>query len=133
MIFLIKKEFSLEYNGIKHDVVGDIIDFPTNMGRFRTLYVFQEAEKFRTYLQQFNNNFAKDFIFTSPEMQNVYLKIQKVAKTTTTVLISGESGTGKEVAARAIHMNSNRADGPFIPVNCGAIPESLIESEFLDM
>lgn len=125
-----KKEFSLEYNGIKHDVVGDIIDFPTNMGRFRTLYVFQEAEKFRTYLQQFNNNFAKDFIFTSPEMQNVYLKIQKVAKTTTTVLISGESGTGKEVAARAIHMNSNRADGPFIPVNCGAIPESLIESEF---
>lgn len=125
-----KKEFSLEYNGIKHDVVGDIIDFPTNMGRFRTLYVFQEAEKFRIYLQQFNNNFAKDFIFTSPEMQNVYLKIQKVAKTTTTVLISGESGTGKEVAARAIHMNSNRADGPFIPVNCGAIPESLIESEF---
>ena len=125
-----KKEFSLTCNEITHNVVGDIIDFPTNMGRFRTLYVFQEAEKFRTYLHQFNNNFAKDFIFTSPEMQNVYLKIQKVAKTTTTTLITGESGTGKEVAARAIHVNSNRADKPFIPVNCGAIPESLIESEF---
>ena len=125
-----KKEFSLECNNISHEVVGDIIDFPTHMGRFRTLYVFQEAEKFRTYLHQFNNNFAKDFIFTSPEMQRVYAKIQKVAKTTTTTLITGESGTGKEVAARAIHINSNRADGPFIAVNCGAIPESLIESEF---
>lgn len=125
-----KKEYSLECNHITHEVVGDIIDFPTHMGRFRTLYVFQEAEKFRTYLHQFNNNFAKDFIFTSPEMQNVYGKIQKVAKTTTTTLITGESGTGKEVAARTIHINSNRAEGPFIAVNCGAIPESLIESEF---
>ena len=125
-----KKEFFLTCNGTTHEVVGDIIDFPTNMGRFRTLYIFQEAEKFREYIQHFNNNFAKDFIFTSPQMQNVYLKIQKVAKTTTTTLITGESGTGKEVVAKAIHMNSNRADGPFIPVNCGAIPESLIESEF---
>lgn len=125
-----KKEFFLTCNDTTHEVVGDIIDFPTNMGRFRTLYIFQEAEKFREYIQHFNNNFAKDFIFTSPQMQNVYLKIQKVAKTTTTTLITGESGTGKEVVAKAIHMNSNRADGPFIPVNCGAIPESLIESEF---
>lgn len=125
-----KKEFSLTCNNNTHNVVGDILDFPTNMGRFRTLYVFQETEKFRTYLHQFNNKFAKIFIFNSPQMQNVYSKIQKVAKTTTTVLITGESGTGKEVAARAIHENSNRADGPFIAVNCGAIPESLIESEF---
>lgn len=125
-----KKEFFLMCNNNTHEVVGDIIDFPTNMGRFRTLYIFQEAEKFREYIQHFNNNFAKDFIFTSPQMQNVYLKIQKVAKTTTTTLITGESGTGKEVVAKAVHMNSNRADGPFIPVNCGAIPESLIESEF---
>ena len=128
--FFDKKEFLLTYNEITHKVVGDIIDFPTNMGRFRTLYVFQEADKFKEYLQQFNSSFTKDFIFTSPKMQSVYLKIQKVAKTTTTVLITGESGTGKEVAARAIHLNSSRTEKPFIPVNCGAIPESLIESEF---
>lgn len=128
--FLDKKEFSLTYNGVTLDIVGDIINFPNNMGRFRTLYVFQEAEKFKKYIHQFNNKFAKTFIFNSSQMQNVYSKIQKVAKTTTTVLITGESGTGKEVAARAIHENSNRSEGPFIPVNCGAIPESLMESEF---
>ena len=125
-----KKEFYITCNEVTHKVVGDIIDFAENMGRFRTLYTFQEAKKFREYVQQFNNNFVKDFIFTSFQMQNVYLKIQKVAKTTTTTLITGESGTGKEVVAKAIHLNSNRADKPFIPVNCGAIPESLIESEF---
>lgn len=125
-----KKEFSITCNNITHKVVGDIIDFSKNMGRFRTLYIFQEADKFREYVQQFNSNFIKDFVFTSFQMQNVYLKIQKVAKTTTTTLITGESGTGKEVVAKAIHMNSNRAEKPFIPVNCGAIPESLIESEF---
>lgn len=125
-----KKEFFITCNEITHKVVGDIIDFSKNMGRFRTLYIFQEADKFREYVQQFNSNFIKDFVFTSFQMQNVYLKIQKVAKTTTTTLITGESGTGKEVVAKAIHMNSNRAEKPFIPVNCGAIPESLIESEF---
>ena len=125
-----KKEFQLTCGNITHEVVGDILDFPTHMGRFRTLYVFQESEKFKKYLHQFNSGYAKIFIFNSPQMQNVYSKIQKVAKTTTTILITGESGTGKEVAARAVHENSNRADKPFIPVNCGAIPENLMESEF---
>ena len=125
-----KKNFYLTCNNITHEVVGDIIDFPTHMGRFRTLYVFQEAEKFKKYLHQFNSGYSKIFIFNSPQMQNVYLKIQKVAKTTTTILITGESGTGKEVAARAIHESSNRANKPFIPINCGAIPENLMESEF---
>jgi two-component system response regulator AtoC len=54
----------------------------------------------------------------------------KVARTNSTVLITGESGTGKGVVARLIHQQSSRADGPFIPVNCGAIPENLVESEF---
>ena len=125
-----KKEFQLTCGNITHEVVGDILDFPTHMGRFRTLYVFQESEKFKKYLHQFNSGYAKIFIFNSPQMQNVYSKIQRVAKTTTTILITGESGTGKEVAARAVHENSNRADKPFIPVNCGAIPENLMESEF---
>lgn len=100
------------------------------MGRFRTLYIFQESQKFRTYLHQLNYNFSKEFIFNSQEMEAVYSKIRKVAKTTSTVLITGESGTGKEVAAKAIHTSSNRADMPFIAVNCGAIPDTLMESEF---
>lgn len=65
----------------------------------------------------------------SPEMQKVFDTIQKVASTDTTVLITGDSGTGKELVARAIHEKSLRKKGPFIAINCGAIPESLLESE----
>ena len=66
----------------------------------------------------------------SPRMLHIYQMVRQVAKTRTNVLITGESGTGKELIARAIHDNSDRADQPFIPVNCGGIPETLIESEF---
>jgi two-component system response regulator PilR (NtrC family) len=65
----------------------------------------------------------------SPAMQQVFTLVQRVAATRTSVLILGESGTGKELVARAIHSLSDRAERPFVPVNCGAIPESLIESE----
>ncbi len=65
----------------------------------------------------------------SPIMQDVLRTIQKVAAYKTTVLITGESGTGKELAARAIHELSDRRDGPFVAVNCGAIPAQLLESE----
>nr|WP_305045099.1 sigma-54 dependent transcriptional regulator [Geoalkalibacter sp.] len=62
-------------------------------------------------------------------MQELYDLIEKVAATRVNVLITGESGTGKEVVAKAIHYNSDRRDLPFIPINCGAIPENLLESE----
>lgn len=68
--------------------------------------------------------------YTSPKMVEVDRLVAKVAVTDSTVLITGESGTGKGVTARAIHDMSSRADAPFIPVNCGAIPENLLESEF---
>jgi len=65
----------------------------------------------------------------SPVMQEVYKLVGKVSMTKATVLIQGESGTGKELIARAIHNNSPRAANPLIPINCGAIPETLLESE----
>ncbi|MFC1771095.1 sigma-54-dependent transcriptional regulator [Candidatus Margulisiibacteriota bacterium] len=65
----------------------------------------------------------------SKEMQKIYRIIKKTAKTSATALITGESGTGKELAARSIHYNSQRASAPFVPIHCGAIPESLFESE----
>jgi two-component system response regulator AtoC len=69
------------------------------------------------------------FAFASPSMRDLDRMIAKVAPTDSTVLVTGESGTGKGVIARRIHQSSQRADGPFIPVNCGAIPENLMESE----
>ena len=65
----------------------------------------------------------------STAMQKVFRSIAKAATTAATVLITGESGTGKELVARAIHYNSKRASAPFLPVNCGGIPEGLLESE----
>ena len=73
---------------------------------------------------------SKFYRFTSPTMLEIDRLVSKVAPTESTVLITGESGTGKGVTARAIHDASGRASGPFVPVNCGAIPENLLESEF---
>ena len=69
------------------------------------------------------------FIGESEAMQGVFSAIDKAASTSATLLIIGESGTGKELLARAIHYNSSRASAPFVPVNCGAIPQELLESE----
>src|SRR3989442_6539513 len=65
----------------------------------------------------------------SPAMQEIYSKIDLVADTRTTVLITGESGTGKELVARALHYNCSRRERPFIAINCASIPDTLIESE----
>src|SRR5690606_13975902 len=62
-------------------------------------------------------------------MQAVYHQVRQVADTDATVLITGESGTGKELVARAIHQLSRRSEGPFVAINVGAMPESLLESE----
>jgi DNA-binding NtrC family response regulator len=71
-----------------------------------------------------------DLVGRAPSMQKLFRRVEKLATTDATVLLTGESGTGKELAARALHALSRRADGEFIAVNCAAVPEGLIESEF---
>ncbi|ABE48485.1 sigma-54-dependent transcriptional regulator [Methylobacillus flagellatus] len=73
---------------------------------------------------------ALKLIGNSPAIQHVRSMIEKLSRSQAPVYISGESGSGKELAARLIHQHSSRRDGPFIAVNCGAIPENLMESEF---
>jgi transcriptional regulator with GAF, ATPase, and Fis domain len=70
-----------------------------------------------------------EILGSSPAIQEVFRKVQRVAQTDITVLVTGETGTGKELIAREIHNRSLRAKGPFVSVNCGAIPENLLESE----
>jgi nitrogen regulation protein NR(I) len=85
----------------------------------------EENELLRSQIQQ---RFA-NIVGQSAPMQKLYRTIQRVSRTATTVLILGESGTGKELIANAIHYHSDRKDKPFVPINCGAIPEELLESE----
>lgn len=75
------------------------------------------------------SDFSSSFIVNSPAMEEVASKLKKVAEVGVTVLLLGESGVGKEMAAKTIHEIGNRSDKPFVSINCGAIPENLLESE----
>jgi len=83
----------------------------------------------KTLLQRIERMRFGEILGSSPPMQDVFRKVQKVAVTDISVLITGETGTGKELIAREIHNRSARAKGPFVTINCGAIPENLLESE----
>lgn len=100
----------------------------------RTLITIRNAVE-KLYLVRQSNRLVEEIrerykmVGTSPAMQQIYRLIDKAGASQSRVLIMGESGTGKELIARAIHHNGPRATGPFLPVNCSAIPENLIESE----
>jgi Nif-specific regulatory protein len=94
-------------------------------------FLFMELkESQEKLLQDLRGRFKFDEILgNSPQMVEVLKTVADVADTDATVLIEGESGTGKELLARAIHFNSSRSKKPFVPINCAAIPETLLESE----
>ncbi len=89
--------------------------------------LIEESDTLRRTLQQ--RTTYSDIVGRSKQMQNIFEMIEAVAKSDANILIVGESGTGKELIANAIHYNSHRAKGPFVKVNCAALPKELIESE----
>ena len=95
----------------------------------RAFYVSQLEREYRELQQQLSGESFEGMLGTSPQIQEVFSSILKVATTEVPVLIVGESGTGKELVAKAIHRNSSRRKCPFIVINCSAIPETLLESE----
>lgn len=95
----------------------------------RSFYVARLEREYRSIQSRLIGDAFEGMLGTSPEMQEVFASIRKVATTDAPVLILGESGTGKEMAAMAIHRRSQRKEGSFVPINCGAIPETLLESE----
>jgi two-component system NtrC family response regulator len=95
----------------------------------RTFHVAGLERQYRQLQQQIKADAFEGMLGTSPQMQAVFSSIRKVATTDAPVLILGESGTGKECAALAIHRSGARKDGPFVAINCSAIPETLLESE----
>ena len=114
-------------------VIGSIYPIRFNEAQYDRMFFFQDAKKFKEKL----SNFAglnkvinsKDILGKSKQIEALKQSVKKMAISTSTVLITGESGTGKEMFARAIHDESNRKDKPFIAINCGAIPDMLLESE----
>jgi two-component system response regulator AtoC len=99
-----------------------------------TLKKAEERERLRRENELLRKEVKKEYSFENiisknKQMQKIFEVITKVAQYKSTILITGESGTGKELVARALHYNSDRAQNPFVAVNCGAIPENLLESE----
>ncbi|MCB2293447.1 sigma 54-interacting transcriptional regulator [Clostridium algoriphilum] len=138
---LIEKHKNLEnqeftYTGSKHHFRGIFDAKPISIGvkSFGIVCAFSNISD----LLKTVNNITTGTIVTSFDsiigssncLEQVKVEAKKASKSTSTVLILGESGTGKELFARAVHFHSNRAEGPFIPINCAAIPEQLLESEF---
>lgn len=95
----------------------------------RSIHVVELEREYRRLQQSQRSDVFEDMLGTSPQMQAVFAFIRKVAGTNAPVLLLGESGTGKEMAAEAIHRRSARKEGPFVAINCNAIPENLLESE----
>jgi two-component system NtrC family response regulator len=95
----------------------------------RAFHIANLEREYREIQNRHQNNTFEGMLGTSQAMLDVFNTIRKVATSDAPVLITGESGTGKEMAALAIHRRSLRKDGPFIPINCAAIPETLLESE----
>jgi DNA-binding NtrC family response regulator len=90
-------------------------------------HLFRETQRLNRELSM--QGLLGDLVGKSPAMQEVFSLIRQVAPSSAAVMITGESGTGKEMVAREIHRLSRRAAGPFVPINCAALPETLIESE----
>jgi len=125
-------------NALKAVELGayDFIQKPVNLDELRVIL----SRAFHLHIIENENRRLQDelkgrsgayggIIGQCAEMQQVFSTIRKVATSDVAVMISGESGTGKELVARAIHSASTRKNGPFIPINCGAIPDNLLEAE----
>ncbi len=114
---------------------ADYLPFSTSTGDLLfTVRKTRERERFRLENESLRSQVARRYSFSniiakSPAMLEIYETIKKIADYKTTILIYGESGTGKELVARAVHHNSIRRHKRFVAINCGAIPENLLESE----
>ena len=126
-----EEEYQIQIGERTHKFTGKKFDI--KMGDYHSLFLLKDADVVRSYALSISTSQQKIGLERtrgeSPQIQRLKEKVKMVAKTNSTILIRGESGTGKELLARALHEESLRTGAPFVAVNCGAIPEHLIESE----
>ncbi len=126
-----EKEVALQAIGAgAYDFLGKPLDMDELKFLLKRCFHVSNLEReYRDMQLRLQGDTFDGFLGSSTAMQSVFTSVRKVATTEAPVLILGESGTGKEMTARAIHNRSGRKDAPFVPINCGAIPENLMESE----
>ena len=128
-----RREFRIPYTAASGDVkqlkiTSEVMEIePGKLGYVLAVYDRSEVDKLRDQLRRRSR--FHGMIGVCPAVREVFATIEMVGGSDYPVLILGESGTGKEMAAQAIHKESRRSSGPFVPVNCGALPESIVESE----
>lgn len=126
-------EYELKFGKSIYLVVGNLNSINIKEKQYDKIFIFNETrtikEKFSTIATQNQNITLDQILGNSSNILILKKKVLQIAKSTSTILITGESGTGKEMFARAIHSASNRKTHPFVAINCGAIPDSLLESE----
>lgn len=130
--FLDEQEYKVLFNNKEYFLIGTLNDIELEE-KYKHIFIFNESKTVKNKINKLAN-INDDVVFdnvlgSSEKIMNIKTKIMRFAKSISTVLITGESGAGKEMFARAIHKASERSEGPFIAVNCGAIPENLLESE----
>ncbi len=127
------EEFKIRIDGKEFVLVGNIFPVALDLDEYAKIILFREMKTFKSRLYELTRSGEKveleQILGTSPAIRNLKRQIVKIAGSTSTVLIRGESGTGKELVARAIFTQSERRLEPFIAINCGAIPDTLLESE----
>lgn len=128
-----RDEYELTFDGKELMIMARTVQLGAENPEYAKLIVFENQRDFTRRMSRFTSQGHSDglgaILGSSPAIAKLKERVQSIATSSSTVLITGESGTGKELFARAIHKESNRRDQPFIAINCGAIPDSLLESE----
>lgn len=127
------KEYRATLNDTEYVLTGNLYKIPSGNYEKNRVFVFSETKETQSKIIQLTNAYQEmekeDMLGNSKKMIQLKKRMEQVSSSTSTILITGESGTGKEIVARTIHTQSERKDFPFIAINCGAIPEQLLESE----
>ena len=128
-----QNEYKILLNGKEYFVMGHLYDLDQDPRRYSKVLIFESTREMQERFYEITNTVNPlstfNIIGTSPQTRQMQEEIKKIARSTSTVLITGESGTGKELMAQSLHSASGRRNYPFVSINCAAIAPSLLESE----